>query len=145
MTGILANAPVLALTVRPPWSHWLAAGIKTIENRIWAPPAGWRGKLVIHAGQTVDPEGFRFGANLGHHLVQDEVNRGEYLAVADLIDVHRAGPECASTCTPWGQLDCYHWVLADARRLVTVEGRGRQKLYVPPGDVIEQVVRGRER
>jgi hypothetical protein len=30
-------------------------------------------------------------------------------------------------------------VLAGTRRLVTVEGRGRQKLFVPPEDVLEQV------
>jgi len=140
MTITLATAPVLALTVRPPWSHWLALGIKNIENRGWAPPGGWRGYLVIHAGKTLDLDGFWFGARLGHPVDEDDVNRGEYLAVADLVDVHRAGPDCPPTCTPWGQPDCFHWVLANARRLVTVEGRGRQKLFIPPDDVLEQVL-----
>lgn len=111
MTSTLALSPVLALTVRPPWSHWLARGIKNIENRAWAPPDGWRGMLVIHAGKTLDLDGFWFGARLGHPVVEDEVNRGEYLAVADLVDVHRAGADCRPTCIPWGQPDCFHWVL----------------------------------
>ena len=135
----LADAPVLALTVQPPWSHWLAASVKNIENRTWTPPAGWRGRLVIHAGRTLDQNGFPFGASLGHHVDQDDVNRGEYLAVADVADVHRAGPDCPPTCMPWGQPDRYHWVLADVRRLTTVEGHGRQRLFIPPSEVIEQV------
>lgn len=138
----LATAPVLALTVQPPWSHLLAHGLKNIENRTWAPPGGWRGKLVIHAGKTLDHNGFWFAARLGHRVDEDEVNRGEYLAVADLADVHRAGPDCRPSCDPWGQPGCFHWVLAGTRRLVTVEGRGRQKLFVPPHDVLEQVHRG---
>jgi hypothetical protein len=136
----LADAPVLALTVQPPWSHWLALGIKNIENRGWAPPGGWRGPLVIHAGKTLDLDGFWFGARLGHPIDEADVNRGEYLAVGDLVDVHRAGPDCQPTCTPWGQPDGFHWVLANTRRLVTVEGRGRQKLFIPPADVLEQVL-----
>lgn len=142
MTSTLAAAPVLALTVQPPWSHWLALGIKNIENRTWAPPRGWRSQLVIHAGKTLDLYGFSAGARLGHPVEQDEVNRGEYLAVADLIDVHRAGADCRPACTPWGEPGCFHWVLANTRRLVTVEGRGRQKLFVPPEDVLEQVLAG---
>ncbi|WP_431879206.1 hypothetical protein [Amycolatopsis sacchari] len=138
----LADAPVLALTVQPPWSHWLATGIKNIENRTWAPPGNWRGKLVIHAGKTLDRHGFWFAARLGHRIGEDEVNRGEYLAVADLADVHRAGSDCPPACTPWGMPGCFHWVLAHVRRLITVEGHGRQKLFIPPTDVLEQVLTG---
>jgi hypothetical protein len=142
MTGRarLVDEPVLALTVRPPWSHWLAAGVKQVENRTWCPPAGWRGALVIHAGQRLDWDGFVFGALNGHPISDDEVNRGEYLAVADLVDVHAAGQACGEACAPWGRPDVYHWVLAGVRRLVTVEGRGRQRLFVPPHDVVDQVL-----
>lgn len=140
MTGILAAAPVLALTVKPPWSHWLAAGLKNVENRTWTPPKGWRGQLVIHAGMTLDTTGFWFGARLGHLVDADEVTRGEFIAVADLADVHRAGPDCQPSCTPWGQPDCFHWVLTRTRRLVSIEGRGHLKLYIPPSDVLEQVL-----
>lgn len=138
----LASQPVLALTVRPPWSHWLATGIKTIENRTWAPPAGWRGQLVIHAGRNLDLNGFAIGRQLGHPVAADEINTGEYIAVATLADVHRAGQDCRPTCSPWGEPRCLHWVLANVRRLVTIEGRGRQRLFVPPTDVVEQALAG---
>jgi hypothetical protein len=139
----LATARVLTITVRPPWSHWLAAGVKPLENRTWQPPRGWRGQLVIHAGKTLDPEGFSFGARLGHHISEDDVSRGEFLAVAKLVDVHRAGPDCRDACTDWGQPGCFHWMLQDIRRLVTIEGRGRQRLFIPPDDVLEQIAERR--
>lgn len=138
----LATEPVLALTVRPPWSHWLARGIKQVENRTWAPPGEWRGQLVIHAGKHLDQYGFEVGAQLGHPVDQNEINRGEYIAVADLFDVHQAGPDCQSACTPWGERNCLHWVLANVRRLVPTAGRGRQRLFIPPVDVIDQVLTG---
>ncbi|HEY3481073.1 MAG TPA: hypothetical protein VGL02_19440 [Streptomyces sp.] len=133
----LADEPVLALTVHPPWSHFLAAGIKKVENRTWEPPGGWRGRLVIHAGMALDRHGFWFGARLGYRVDEDEVARGEYLAVADLADVHRPGPDCVADCAGWGEAGCFHWVLSRTRRITSVEGRGRQKLFVPPPDVRE--------
>jgi hypothetical protein len=139
VTALLSTEPVLALTVRPPWSHWLACGIKRVENRTWQPPAGWRGQLVIHAGLTVDWAAFAIGAALGHPVDPDDVTRGEYVAVADRVDVHRAGPDCWAVCAQWGEPDRYHWVLDNTRRLTTTEGRGRQRLFVPPVDVLDQV------
>jgi hypothetical protein len=139
VTALLCAEPVLALTVRPPWSHWIAWGIKRVENRTWQPPAGWRGQLVIHAGRTIDWPAFAIGAALGHPVDPDDVTRGEYVAVVDLVDVHYAGPACAEACDRWGEPDRYHWVLANARRLVTTEGRGRQRLFVPPIDVLDQI------
>jgi hypothetical protein len=97
---------------------------------------------VIHAGKTLDPYGFAVGARFGHPVDEDEVARGEYIAVANLTDVHRAGPDCGLACRPWGEPGCFHWVLTNARRLVSVEGRGRQRLFVPPDWVLEQVLTG---
>jgi len=138
----IATAPVLALSVRPPWSHWLATGAKPLENRTWEPPGGWRGTLVVHAGQKLDLDGFWFGARLGHRIGEDEVARGEYIAVAELVNVHRAGPDCCAACAQWGEPNCFHWMLTGVRKLVSIEGRGQQRLFVPPADVIEQVLAG---
>lgn len=41
-----------ALTLHQPWASLIAAGIKTIETRNWA-PAGYEGPLAIHAAKTV--------------------------------------------------------------------------------------------
>lgn len=138
----LSTEPVLAITVWPPWSHWLASGVKPLENRTWEPPGGWRGQLVIHAGKTLDLPAFAFGARLGHHVSEDDVARGEHLAVAELVDIHRDGPDCWASCATWGEPGCFHWMLGNVRRLVSIEGRGRQRLFVPPHDVIEQVLGG---
>ncbi|KAA2247020.1 ASCH domain-containing protein [Solihabitans fulvus] len=131
---------VKALSVRPPWSEWIADGIKQVENRTWQPPNNWRGTLAIHAGKTLDWDGFWFGSRLGHCLDDTEVARGEFIAVVNLVAVHRAGAvHCGEQCREWGAPDCWHWMLADARRIVSIEWRGRLGLFAPPIDVIEQV------
>ncbi|MFD9964878.1 hypothetical protein [Amycolatopsis sp. NPDC058986] len=136
----LVDEPVLAITVRPPWSHWIALGVKPPENRSWRPPRGWDGALVIHAGKTLDPFGFAYGARLGHAVGEDEVARGEFIAVCRIREVHWAGPDCGAECQDWGQPGCFHWMLSGVRRLTSMEGRGRQKLFVPPADVVSHAL-----
>jgi hypothetical protein len=143
----LCNQPVLALTVRPPWSHWIAAGIKLIENRIWAPPGDWRGRLVIHAGKNIDFDGFQYASELGHDVDIEDLNIGEFIAVADLIGVHQAGLGCIEAhkagegnlraCVRWGASDQNHWVLKRVRTIPPVAGTGRQKLFLPPPSIAE--------
>lgn len=135
----LSEQPVLALTVPPPWSHWTATGITPVINCASEPPAGWRGRLIIHAGKKIDHDAARYGAQLGYVVRPHEVNRGEFIAVADLADVHYAGEGCADACLGWGQPGRYHWVLAGVRRITAVEGRGHQRLFVPPADVLDLV------
>lgn len=134
MTG---HAEVRALTVRPPWSHYLRSGAKQVENRTW--PTRWRGPLVIHAGKTLDRRGFAVGAALGHPVDPDDVNVGEFIAVGELVDVHAAGRACGPACQQWGEPSCWHWQLAAVRSLVTVEGRGARGLFVPPAEVLAQI------
>ena len=133
----MSAVDVRALSVRPPWSHYLRLGAKRVENRTWT--TRWRGQLVIHAGQKLDPAGFTVGAQLGVPVEPDEVNRGEYIAVAELVDAHMAGQGCGHACDEWAEPDCWHWVLAGVRPLVTIDGPGRLGLWVPPTGVIEQV------
>lgn len=45
------TAPVKALSIRQPWAWLIAHGYKDVENRTW--PTNFRGKLLIHAGQTM--------------------------------------------------------------------------------------------
>lgn len=42
------------LSVRQPYAALIASGLKTIENRDWT--TGYRGLLLIHAGQRFDPD-----------------------------------------------------------------------------------------
>lgn len=103
--GTISAAPILAITVKAPWSHWLASGVKRVENRTWAPPGDWRGQLVIHAGRALDPVGFAVGAGLGHPVVESELNIGEFIAVAHPRPVCiRPAPDCRTAgCAGWGR------------------------------------------
>lgn len=136
---LTAIAAVLALSVRPPWSHWIVAGIEPIENRSWQ--VNWRGTLAIHASTTVDELGFAHGAAIGHHLEPDDVARGEFIGAVDLIGIHPASSDrCDDRCRRWGNPTGWHWELSNARRITSIEARGRLRLYTPPADVLEQLV-----
>lgn len=42
-----------ALSVRQPWAWLIVNGHKMVENRSWQ--TGFRGRLLIHAGKTLEP------------------------------------------------------------------------------------------
>ena len=52
-----------AISIRQPWAALIVAGIKDIENRTWQ--TKYRGKLLIHASQKADKEGFKMMKELG--------------------------------------------------------------------------------
>jgi hypothetical protein len=47
-----------ALSIKPPWSTMIVAGIKPIENRNWY--SKYRGRLYIHSSKTWDKEGAKW-------------------------------------------------------------------------------------
>lgn len=47
-----------ALSIRQPWAWLIVNGFKDVENRNW--PTKLRGDILIHAGKTIDPEGYAF-------------------------------------------------------------------------------------
>ena len=49
-----------AVSVRQPWAHFVAHGLKSIEVRSWDP--GYRGKLLIHASKKLDQRAQRYAA-----------------------------------------------------------------------------------
>lgn len=131
---------VRALSTRPPWSEWLVDGIKPIEFRSWR--THWRGTLAIHASTTIDHRGFAYGAARGHHLDVPDVARevGEFIGAVDLVDVHERGSDsCDQRCAAWGDLGRWHWVCTNARRITSIEARGKLGLFTPPADVLEQL------
>lgn len=138
MSSLVPADAIRALTVRPPWSYYIATGVKRVENRTYR--TRYRGPLVIHAARALDPAGFATGAALGHPVEPEDVARGEFIAVADLLDVHLAGVDCQPACRGWGQPERWHWLLGPVTRLTTVEGRGQLGLFRPPDEVIEQVL-----
>lgn len=47
-----------ALSIQQPWAEAIVRGFKPVENRTWF--TGYRGALLIHAGQKWDAEGEKF-------------------------------------------------------------------------------------
>lgn len=120
---------VYALTIRQPWAGAIAHHGKHVENRVWTPPKAVVGqRLLIHAGAQRDrhtlAEGLEFES------------QSAVVAVATLAGVHR-GVGC---CSPWGELDVWHWELADVQPLARpVPASGRQRLWTPAPDVLAAV------
>jgi len=86
---------MLALSIRQPWAHLIASGIKDIENRSW--PTGHRGKFIIHAAKRLDeawyqnPVLFRNNLNDKYGLELDysdviQLPRGGIVGQAEVVD-----------------------------------------------------------
>jgi hypothetical protein len=154
MSG-LADHKILGLTVRSPWAELIARGLKTIENRSWAPYDFMLGRhLAIHASPAWDQQGVDYiRANYPRFIVdppmQQECVYG-VIAVARLVGwVQRteSGPPRVVKMLPghafglaedphghsidwrWFHGAEYGWVLRDVRRFAPVACAGRQKLW----------------
>jgi hypothetical protein len=147
-----------ALTVRPPWSHFIARCGKTVENRGY--PTRYRGLLAIHAGaysrwdasaefSPVARKAWHDWAYIPARGTTCPLTRaatrdarlidfGAVVAVAELDGCHG---DCYSTCSPWAAAGQYHWNLFDTRPLARpVSCRGMLGLWRLPEDV-EKLVR----
>lgn len=165
----LQDHQILGLTVHSPHAELTARGLKTIENRSWAPPGWMLGRYIaLHASRTWDHEGFdyyhrnapRFALGVGPPT-WEECKFG-IVAVARLVGwVQRteSGPpktlamlpgfKFGSELDPHGhsidwrwffRIAEYGWVLRDIRRLrQPVAVMGRQKLWQLPPLVYKSV------
>lgn len=149
---------VRAITVKQPWAWAIAHGGKNIENR--SRPLAYRGQLLIHAGVSWSHSGAadrRIADAWGpwhsggvmpvcFPCPDRELFPSAVLAVAELVDVHRA----ALCCNPWGEHRYrradgvsdipWHYVLADVRALPSpVPAAGRLGLWRPSDDVVDAV------
>jgi hypothetical protein len=102
----LADHKILGLTVRRPWAELIAQGIKTIENRSWAPPAFMLGRyLAIHASPMWDQEGEDFIRRNHPRFAVDPPPASEcphgIIAVAQLVGWVQRGPENDPGRAPW--------------------------------------------
>lgn len=133
---------IRALTVHQPWAACIAAGVKTIENRTWAPKT-WRGTLLIHAGVAWDTTAKDSPAPVEEtfirHTPPGAGTQGAVVAVAMLKDCHPADGRC---CAPWGQPQrwIWHWELAGIQALERpVPCRGRQRLWIPDAGLLAEL------
>jgi hypothetical protein len=134
---------IRALTIKQPWAFLIAAGIKDVENRTWA-PRQFPGALLIHAGAGFDRMA----------LLRPEVRTeleaqswpewplpaGAVIAVAGTVKAHR--DSIGGHCDPWGEDDCWHWELSNVRLLPEpVPAKGRLGLWRPDEDVLAAVLK----
>lgn len=129
------------LTVRAPWSAFIAAGSKLTENRTWM--TNHRGLIAIHAASAGDWNGFKHPAATEAVVAAARPwidVRGAYVALAEIDDCH---PYSAGCCTsPWADRDgdVWHWTLANVRPLATpIPARGRLGLWPANPHAIEQI------
>jgi hypothetical protein len=152
-----------AITLRPPWSLAVAAGVKLVENR--GQRTSYRGPIAIHSGATWGPEGGTDFRILTWWLGPGRISRPldathftnvfrRLLAVADLVDCHQAIPanDGLTCCQPWGDRLyetkrgiglAWHLVLDNVRRLdEPVPAAGQVMVpWTLPEDVAAEVER----
>lgn len=126
-----------ALTLHRPWAALILLAGKDVENRGWM--TGYRGPLLIHAGQTWDEDALDFAARIptGPEAMADDwvsSNPDDHAAgiigVVELVDVVRDYP------SPWSVRGQYQWVRTDPHMfLEPIPCKGRQGLWIPPDDV----------
>jgi hypothetical protein len=163
-------AELLALTVKAPWSHFIAHCGKTVENRGWR--MDYRGDLAIHAGaysgwdkaaetSPVALEAWRRWATIpATGLLAAPLTRaaayswftfGAVIAVVEVTGCHHSDdcthaqrlihPGGSTGCSPWAARGQWHSELANVRPLADpVPCRGRLGLWRLPEDV-EKAVR----
>lgn len=139
----------MALTLWQPWAGIVAAGIKRVENRDWAPPRWLVGQqFAIHAGKRWDDEGATFCAKVmdwGPNPAWPPLAqvRGAVIAVATLAGCafHDYGLLAGfEDQAPWF-FGPYGWLLRDVVAIEPVPCRGFQKLWALPAAVEAEVRR----
>lgn len=75
-----------ALTVRQPWAHLIAVGIKKIENRTWQ--TNFRGVLYIHAGSKMHETSMdQINQKFGLDVKPEQLTFSAIIARVDLVDI----------------------------------------------------------
>ncbi len=144
---------VKAITLHQPWASLIAAGIKTIETRSWAPPRRLIGqRIAIHASRKrevsgkLHPETLLAVLDLFGHGWSDRIPLGAVVATALLKDARQVGFQryvgrvlaSSPSYTGWIEPDPYGdfsvgrwlWILTDIQKVEPlVPARGRQGLW----------------
>jgi hypothetical protein len=74
-----------ALTIQQPWASLIFQGRKDIENRNWYTYI--RGRVLIHAGKTIDRGGYEFMAEHGIVLAGPPLPTGAIIGSVEIADV----------------------------------------------------------
>ena len=105
-----------ALTIRQPWAHLIASGIKDIELRSWK--TNYRGKIYIHSSAKSDhgkTPASEFLDYYRKHIPQEmktQLDNGEYHLAAIIGEVELV--DCVENHpSVWADEDSWNWVLAN--------------------------------
>jgi hypothetical protein len=139
---------VQLLSVRQPFASQIIAGEKRVENRTRR--IEYRGRVGIHAGLRAHALALPGEVQ----AVRDgRLPTGCVLGTAQLVDVHRATPDCDAWCGVHGgyqpggvaypkpDANVWHWVLENPRAFVTPIPRVRGMLGLfEPGPSVEHLM-----
>lgn len=130
-----------ALTIWNPWAHYIAEGIKRVENRDWTPPKDLvGGYLAIHAGKRFDKPGAEhIRTELGLIVPKhDELSQAAIVAVAVIDRIVDSADDSPGWDDPWF-VGAFGWYLRDVVKIDPVPCKGAQKLWEVPAPVLRQV------
>jgi hypothetical protein len=108
----------------------------------------YRGTIAIHAGLTEDLAAYddelivqRLAEYDDGWLLQEHLETGVILGVADLVSVHHDSDHGPPRCSPWAERGTWHLQLANPRPLAQpVPCRGALGLWTLPPEVRDAVL-----
>lgn len=117
-----------AISLRQPWAWAVVMGYKDVENR--QTRTNFRGRILIHAAQKLDPWGFQYLWELGlHRKLPDELITGALIGSVRITDC------VVDQDSPWAFEGEWHWLLSSPREFNTpIPCRGSLGLFRPPVD-----------
>lgn len=122
-----------ALSIRNPWAAAILSGAKDVENRTWRPTLPVPFTIAVHAGKAFDRSTIPFLPIPSEADCADLA--GTICGLVDVVSVHRYG-SCYGTCSLWGVVQPWHWMLANPRRIEPVPWRGQLGIFTVPDDVV---------
>lgn len=115
------------LSVWQPWAWLLVNGPKTVENRTWAAPRGYRGPLLIHAAQREDAEAMLdfMRQRVSDDLPMPEMPRGAIVGVVDLVGCTKERSDF-----DWHEKGKVGWYVENARPFEkAIPWKGKQGMF----------------
>ncbi|MEB3884022.1 hypothetical protein [Lyngbya sp. CCY1209] len=112
------------ITLKQPWASAIFCG-KSVENRRWQ--TSYRGELFVHAGRSIDRDGFAFIRRVGaERRMPMQLPLGQILGSVRVVDCRFEG----FMDDPWAMAGHYHWKLESPRLLrQPIFCRGHLKIW----------------
>jgi hypothetical protein len=135
---------IRAITIWQPWATLIAKKLKQIETRSWS--TTYQGIILIHAAKRTPLESEL--KPFTQYLQDVDVHKdlGKIVAIAQLTDCVLMTEEFIENqselerlCGNW-QPGRYAWQLSNIRKIDPIPSQGKQGLWVPPKELITQLI-----